>query len=267
MAEPPILLDLAGPIATLTLNRPAALNALEETMAAALAARLAAVEHDAAIRCLVVRGAGDHFMAGGDVKRFAALLAEVPAGERAATFGRLVEEVHTSIRALRRLPIPVVAAVRGAVAGFGVSLMLACDLAIAADDALFTVAYGQLGTSPDGGATFHLGRAVGQKRAMELALLGERIDAATAARYGLVNRVVPVADLKAETGRLAARLAAGATAALGRTKALLNQAFDHDLDAHLDAERDGFVASTGTADFAEGVAAFVARRPPRFTGR
>ena len=187
--------------------------------------------------------------------------------ERAATFARLVETVHASIRTLRGLPIPVVAAVHGAVAGFGVSLMLACDLAIAADDALFTLAYGQIGTSPDGGATFHLPRAVGQKRAMELAMLGERIDAATAERFGLVNRVVPVAELDSEVARVAGRLADGPTAALARTKALLNEAYDRDLAAHLDAERDGFVASAATADFAEGIAAFVAKRPPRFEGR
>jgi len=267
MAEPPILLDLAGPIANLTLNRPAALNALEETMATALAAALGEVERNPAVRCLVVRGAGDHFMAGGDVKRFADLVVGLPPAERAATFTRLVGTVHTSVLTLRRLPIPVVTAVRGAVAGFGVSLMLACDLAIAADDALFTLAYGQLGTSPDGGATFHLGRAVGQKRAMELALLGDRIDAATAARYGLVNRVVPAADLDGAVANLAARLAAGATAALGRTKALLNAAYDHDLATHLDGEQEQFVASTATADFAEGVTAFVEKRPPRFEGR
>ena len=267
MADEPVLLTIDGPIAILTLNRPAALNALDEAMADALYAALVRVEHHKEARCLVVRGAGDHFMAGGDVKAFARAVGELSPRDRQPTFEQIVGRVHASILALRHLRLPVVVAVHGAVAGFGVSLMLACDLAIAADDTRFTLAYCQIGTSPDGGSTFHLPRAVGMKRAMEMALLGDRIDAPTAERIGLVNRVVPAASLDGEVATVAARLAAGPTAAYARTKELLTAAFDHNLATHLGWECDRFVASTATRDFAEGVTAFVEKRPPSFQGR
>jgi 2-(1,2-epoxy-1,2-dihydrophenyl)acetyl-CoA isomerase len=267
MPDEPVLLSLDGPIATLTLNRPAALNALDEQMADALYAALVRVEHHKEARCLVVRGAGESFMAGGDVKAFAQAVSELSPTDRQPTFEQIVGRVHASILVLRHLPLPVVAAVHGAVAGFGVSLMLACDLAIAADNAGFALAYCQIGTSPDGGATFHLPRAVGMKRAMEIALLGDRFDARAAEDIGLVNVVVPAANLEREVAKLAARLAAGPTAAYARTKELLTAAFDHNLATHLGWECDRFVASTATGDFAEGVTAFVEKRGAKFEGR
>ncbi len=262
-----VLLTVEGAVATLTLNRPAALNALDEPMIDALHAALIAVERDDAIRCLVLRGAGDSFMAGGDVKTFLRTVGALPPDERHATFELTIGRVHASIESLRRMAKPVVAAVQGACAGFGVSLMLAADLALAADDAVFTLAFCHIGTSPDGGSTYHLPRAVGLKRAMEIALLGDRFGAQEAARIGLINRAVPAADLAAETARLAGRLARGPTAAYGRTKRLLGSALDRDLAAQLSAECAEFVASTLTDDFREGVTAFVEKRPPVFRGR
>ena len=132
---------------------------------------------------------------------------------------RFIHEMHPVVMTLRRMPKPVLASVEGAAAGFGMSLMLACDLVLAADDAFFSLAYCLIGTSPDGSSTYSLPRVVGLKRAMELALLGERIDAATAQGYGLVNRVVPAAELEAETAKLAARLASGPTRAYAHTNA------------------------------------------------
>jgi 2-(1,2-epoxy-1,2-dihydrophenyl)acetyl-CoA isomerase len=145
--------------------------------------------------------------------------------------------------------------------------MLAADLALAADDAYFTLAYCKIGLSPDGGASWSLPRIVGLRRAMEIALLGDRFNAARAAELGLVNRVVARAELARETAALAARLAAGPTAALARTKALLNQSFTTPLSAQLTAEQRAFAACGAEPDFAEGLAGFFEKRPAAFSGR
>jgi 2-(1,2-epoxy-1,2-dihydrophenyl)acetyl-CoA isomerase len=261
-----VLIDITDGIATVTLNRPQALNALDTAMAEALPAALSRCEEDPAVRAVVLRGAGDNFMAGGDIKMFGALLKE-PDGPRRAYFERLIHQVHYSILLLRRMPKPVVAAVKGAAAGFGVSLVLACDMALAADDAVFTLAYCQIGTSPDGGSTFHLPREVGRKKAMEIALLGDRFSATDAESAGIINRAVTSANLEAETAKLANRLAAGPTQAYGRTKQLLNAALDSSLETQLQAEAERFAASALTKDFAEGVTAFVGKRKPVFTGK
>jgi 2-(1,2-epoxy-1,2-dihydrophenyl)acetyl-CoA isomerase len=260
-----VLIDITDGIATVTLNRPQALNALDTAMAEALPAALSRCEEDPAVRAVVLRGAGDNFMAGGDIKMFGALLKE-PDGPRRAYFERLIHQVHYSILLLRRMPKPVVAAVKGAAAGFGVSLVLACDMALAADDAVFTLAYCQIGTSPDGGSTFHLPREVGRKKAMEIALLGDRFSATDAERAGLINRAVGAAHLDEEVRKLAERLAAGPTLALGRTKLLMNAAFDRPLESQLQAEAESFAAGALTRDFAEGVNAFLSKRKPEFTG-
>ncbi len=262
-----VLLTTDGAIATVTLNRPTALNALDGSMVKALHAALIRVEQDAAVRCVVLRGAGDNFMAGGDIRMFAKALAELSPSEQQTRFEGLIGQVHAAITAMRRMDKPIVGAIQGAAAGFGVSLAMACDLAIAADSAVFTLAYCHIGTSPDGGSTFHLPRAVGMKRAMEIALLGERFPAEDAARIGLVNRVVPAAGLHEATTQLAGRLAQGPTAAYGRTKRLLNASLDNGLAGQLAAECECFTASTLTEDFREGVTAFLEKRPAAFTGR
>jgi 2-(1,2-epoxy-1,2-dihydrophenyl)acetyl-CoA isomerase len=164
------------------------------------------------------------------------------------------------------MPKPVVAAVQGAAAGFGLSLVLAADLALAAEDAVFTSGYIHLGTSPDGGMTATLSRVVGLKRAAELMLLGDRFDAHRALELGLVNRVVPAGALAAEAAALAERLAAGPTHAYGRTKALLQATLGDAFDAQLRRETESFAACAATADFAEGVRAFLEKRRPVFAG-
>ena len=257
--------DAASGIATITLNRPQALNALDIPMSEGLRAATARVAGDATVRAVVVRGAGDHFMAGGDIKAFHETL-DAPPAERRAMLERLIGEVHEAVTSIREMEKPVIASVRGAVAGFGFSLMSACDLAIAADSSYFTLAYRHIGTSPDGGSTYALPRLVSAKQAMEIALLGERFNAARALELGLVNRVVPQTELAAATQALALELANGPTIALGNTKRLINESLNRNLAEQLQAEQDSFAACAMTQDFARGVRGFVAKQKPGFLG-
>ena len=266
MPETIVLVSREAAVATITLNRPHVLNALNRELILGLRDAVAAAEHDETIRCLILHG-GEHFMAGGDLKWFKELTAARPATETRKEFEALVHEIHALILSLRRMPKPVIAGVRGAVAGFGMSLMMACDLVVAADRAYFSLAYTLIGATPDGGSTFALPRTVGQKRAMEIAMLGDRFDAATAERFGIVNRVVPTASLEAETAKLASRLAAGPAAALARTKALINASLNSTLETHLQREADAFVQTALEPDFQEGLNAFLEKRKPKFTGR
>lgn len=259
-----VLLARAGPVATLTLNRPDALNVLDEAMVDALIPAAADVAADPGIRVLVVQGAGKHFMAGGDIRTFARESSRPP-DERQRGFQRLVERVHVAVETLARMPQPVVARVQGAVAGFGLSLMNACDLAIASDDAYFAAGYRQIGITPDGGGTWSLPRIVGQRRALGILLLGERFGAADALAMGLVNRVVPLAELDAAVEAVARALADGPREALSATKRLLRDSLDRTLSGQLQAEAVSFGRLSATDDFVEGVAAFLEKRPPRFS--
>lgn len=255
-------IDASG-IAWGRFNRPNSLNAFSDDMRDQMIEFFLKVENDPRARCLVLHGTGKHFMAGGDVKSFTAQFDRSPE-ERRAHFEATCHKMHPTIYTLRRMQKPVVASISGACAGLGVSYVLASDLAIAADSAFFTLAYVKLGTTPDGGSSFFLPRTVGMKRAMEIALLGERFDAATAEKYGIVNWVVPLDKLAEETKSLATRLADGPTHAIGRTKALISAAPTRDLETHLQAEGVSFGACAATAEMAEGVAAFVAKRPAEF---
>ncbi len=261
-----ILAERNKSILTLTLNRPKVLNAVNGPLTEQLFDELTAVENDPRIRCVVIRGTGGHFMAGGDLKLFYGEL-DRESDERRRFFEKFVYQVHPLIQAIKRLPKPVVASVEGAAGGFGVSLMLACDLVIAADTSFYTMAYCSIGTSPDGSSTYFLPRTVGLKKAMELALLCERFDAATAKKLGMVNWVVPADELAAETTKLARRLAGGPTHAYGNTKKLLNASLHSTLDDQLQAEAESFAACAGSADFVEGITAFVEKRKAKFKGK
>jgi 2-(1,2-epoxy-1,2-dihydrophenyl)acetyl-CoA isomerase len=258
--------EAADGIAWATLNRPKQLNAFSDQMRDDLIAFLTNVEHDPSVRCVVLRGAGDHFMVGGDIKSFTQHMA-LDADARRAHFESTCHAMHPIIYLLRRMPKPVLVSVNGACAGLGFSLVLASDLAIAADNAFFTSAYTKIGTSPDGGSTYFLPRVLGMKRAMELAVLSDRIEASDAERLGVVNRVVPAAELAQETAKLAERLAKGATQAIARTKLLLNQSLASSLESQLQAEGIGFGACAATADMVEGVNAFLEKRAPDFANR
>jgi 2-(1,2-epoxy-1,2-dihydrophenyl)acetyl-CoA isomerase len=266
MSEEEVLTDLQEGVAVLTLNRPAVLNALTTRMAEALSAACDRCEHDSAVRCVVIRGAGEHFMAGGDIKSFHQSLTK-DRDNYLRNRERLVVNVHHLIYQLRRMPKPVLASVKGAAAGFGLSLVLAADLAIASDDAVFTLAYRHLGLSADGGATYFLPRVVGERRALELALLGERFTAETAKQLGIVNWVTGTAALQAETTAIARRLADGPTVALGLVKRLIRSSLDNSWDEQSHREAESLAVAAATEDHLEGVTAFVEKRKPAFTGR
>lgn len=255
----PVSLLCEGGVATLRFQRPAVLNALDAATARAFLSHCESLGADGTVRCIVLRGEGRAFMAGGD-------LGELRDGGVAAA-DALIEPLHAALRLLAAVDAPVVAALHGAVAGAGLSVALAADLAVATEGTRFNLAYANIGTSCDLGASWSLPRVVGLRRALEIALLGDTFDAQAALRMGLVNRVVPADALDAEVGALAARLAGGATLALGRIKRLMRSSFGRDLADQLDAEHQAFRASSATADFREGLAAFFDKRPARFAGR
>lgn len=256
-----VIYEVCNHVATLTLNQPESLNAVNPAMIDALLATSSRAASDPSVRAVIVRGSGEHFMAGGDLKWFREQTTLSSENCR-IRFEELIDAVHASVLNFKGMNKPVIAAVHGAVAGFGLSLMMAADLALAAENAYFTLAYSNIALSPDGGATWSLPRQVGLKQAMEIALLGERFDALRARELGLVNRVVALDQLQAETLKLAARLAARPATALGHTKALLNQSFDNSLETQLHAEQHFFAACAAHSDFAEGLASFFEKRRP-----
>jgi 2-(1,2-epoxy-1,2-dihydrophenyl)acetyl-CoA isomerase len=247
-------------ILRLRFNRPDRLNAIDAAMAEALLAAVTPLAGEAGLRCVVLSGEGRAFMAGGDVSAF-------QGEDRAGAIRAIIRPMHAALECLAALPVPVLASVQGAAAGAGMSIALGVDLCIAAEDARFALAYLKLGTVPDCGGTFALPRLLGLRGALGLALLGEELDGRGALAAGLVNRAVPAAALEAETLALAGQLAAGPTQALGRAKLLLRGSIQRDLGAQLAAEEAGFLECAGTADFTEGVAAFLGRRKPAFAGR
>ncbi|MEO8245556.1 MAG: enoyl-CoA hydratase-related protein [Chloroflexota bacterium] len=252
-----LAVDVTDGVATLTLNRPDALNALNATLRGELLTTLRAVARDDAVRCVVLTGAGRAFCAGADLRG--------GSGER--EFRRvLTSQYNPLVRALRDLPKPVLAAVNGVAAGAGMSLALAADLVLAAEDARFVPAFGRIGLVPDSGLTRTLVRALGRHRATAILIAGEPLGAAEARDAGLVLRVVPAAELAGSATELARKLADGPTRAIGLTKRLVNAAENDDLDASLRDEAALQELAGRTEDHAEGVAAFAEKREPRFTG-
>ena len=252
-------LDSDAGVGTITLNRPDALNALTVPMKQALLAAFRRIEREKEIRAVILTGAGRAFCAGQDLRE------RLEPG--AAPLGVEVRERYNPIiRAMRSLPKPIVGAINGVAAGAGASLAMACDIRLASDTASFALAFGRVGLVPDSGATWFLPRLVGAMRAAELALLNDPVSAADAVRLGLVGRVVPAAELAAEARAIANRLAAGAPRAMALTKRALDAAWGHDLDAALEYEAHLQDLAGRTKDHAEGMAAFMEKRAPRFSG-
>jgi 2-(1,2-epoxy-1,2-dihydrophenyl)acetyl-CoA isomerase len=244
-----------GAVLTITLNRPEVFNAFNAALHAALAAALDEAA-DPAVRAVVVTGAGRGFCAGQDLKEFS----EMPESIR----DRLEQTYHPNIRAIRALEKPVIAAVNGPCAGAGLSLACACDLRIAADSATFVPGFIGIGLIPDSGGSWFVHRLLGFARAFEWMTSNRKLTAAEAHAWGLVSEVTD--DLPARAAALAADYAALPTRGIGLTKRLFEHAYDASLEEQLTLEAELQQEATGTADFAEGVAAFLEKRPPRFTG-
>lgn len=255
---PPLLLERDGAIATLRFNRPNALNAIDVPMAHALLSSIRTLADDMSVRAVVLCGGGRGFMAGGDL---ATLQADPLQGA-----ADLIGPLHEALTVLAAMDAPIIAQVHGVAAGAGLSLMLQADFVLAAQGTRFNLAYVNIGASCDAGASWALPRMVGLRRALEIALLGETFDAEAAERLGLVNRVVPAADLDSEVKALAQRLAKGPTKALGYLRRLMRSSFGSDLGTQLDAEAAAFRACASSIDFKVGLDAFFEKRPASFTG-
>jgi enoyl-CoA hydratase/carnithine racemase len=254
--DDPALLGIEGPIATITLNRPAAFNAIDLPIAKKLEQLGAEVAANSDIRVLVIEGVGRAFCAGGDLQTIGAAAA---AGTITPVVSELLLHYHAFITSLRQMPKIVLASVHGSAAGAGFSLAFVADLCICAEDARFTPAYAKLGVSPDGGGTAGVLASVGPRRAMQIYLAEDSFSAAQAHDWGLVAKVVPAAGLKAATRELALRLAQNAPAALAATKALLHRAPVTPIEQQLDAERDAIIGCMHTDEFRAAVKRFTSK--------
>lgn len=254
-------LDIHDHIATLTLNRPDAYNAVDAVLARALMEATTQVDEDPQVRCVVITGAGKAFSGGGDVKGFHDNLSQI-----GGHLKQLTELLHTAISRITRMPKPVIAAVNGVVAGGGMGLMLACDFTYAVDSATFTLAYTRIGASPDASSTFWLPRMVGVRRALELIYTNRILTAREAQAWGLINGVVAADNFPAEVYALAQQLAQGPTLAYGRAKKLCYTSSHETLETQMENEAREIADSGKTDDFREGVLAFIQKRAPAFQG-
>ncbi|HEX3218976.1 MAG TPA: enoyl-CoA hydratase-related protein [Candidatus Limnocylindria bacterium] len=253
-----IRVETVDGVATVTLNRPDSLNALNAQMRRELLSAVKGFARDDAVRAVIITGEGRGFCSGADLR----------GGSEERNFRQVLEtEYNPLVRAIRDLPKPVIAAVNGVAAGAGVSLALGCDLVYAADDARFIQAFVRIGLVPDSGSTRALVRALGRHRASQLIFSGEPLGAQEALNAGLINAVLPAGDLMANVGEAAARLAAAPTRAIGLAKRSINAAEDASLDDSLELEAQLQDLAGRTEDHAEGLAAFAEKREPRYLGR
>jgi 2-(1,2-epoxy-1,2-dihydrophenyl)acetyl-CoA isomerase len=248
-------------IATVRLNDPDSMNALSVPMANRLRDILIELAADNSVRALVLTGTGRGFCAGGDVQSF-----YDNRDDPQEVMGQILDGLHGAVDVLMNLPFPTIAAINGVVAGAGMGVALATDLAIAVDSALFTMAYTGIGVSPDGSSTFSLPRLVGTRMAMDMILTNRRILAPDAVDIGLINQAVPEEDFELTVTALATRLAAGPTQAYVRARKLVRSSLGNDPVSQMELEAASILAAGTTRDFYEGVSAFIEKRRPEFTG-
>jgi 2-(1,2-epoxy-1,2-dihydrophenyl)acetyl-CoA isomerase len=263
MSYETIQLEMRGQVCVLTLNRPDRLNALTVDTANDFKAAVAeALQHGA--RAIVLTGAGRAFCAGGDLLEMQEIASRE--GRLEAFFDEPLRILNETILLIRQTPVPFIAAVNGFASGGGCNLALACDLVIAAESAKFNQAFVKIGLVPDCGGTFILPRLVGLKKAAELMFTGDMVTAPQAAQMGMINSVVPDAELMGQVMSIAQRLAESPTAAIAQIKRLLEASAVNDYGGQLDREREAQIEAGKTKDFVEGVSAFLEKRPARFVG-
>lgn len=254
-------------LVTVTLNRADSMNAINVAMAEQLSAVMESLYSDKTVRCILLDAAGSFFMAGGDIDDFAKPLKDNDRATSLHNIDELIEHCQDAIRWIRYATKPVIARVPGGAAGYGLGLVLACDFVVTTDDAVFTLAYSGLGTSPDGGASFFLPRLVGVRKATELMMFSERFNGQDAEQMGLVNHAVAADQLDVTVNTLVEKVLKGPTVCYGKIKSLVNSSQSLTLSDQLAAEVQSFKACASTDDFKEGVLAFVEKRKPDFTGR
>jgi len=259
-----ILAEVRENVGIITLNQPESLNALTVTMGQEFQSAVAELTK-ANVRAIVLTGAGRAFCAGGNLREMQTIAREQ--GRAEAFFDEPLRVINECILLIRQSSVPFVAAVNGAATGGGCNLALACDFVLAGESARFNQAFVKVGLTPDCGGTFILPRLIGWRRANQLMMTGEIVNAQKALEWGMINAVVPDADLINEALRLATELANGPTAALGRIKALMEAGATRDYEAQLELERDAQIKSGRTQDAMEGIAAFVEKRAPKFRGK
>lgn len=262
MSAAPVVERRLGRVLELTMDNPAQRNALTPDTSQTLTRLLRLAHDDAGIGAIVLRGEGDHFCAGGNLKT----LSEMRATQKPQAIYARINHVNELARALRGISKPVIAAVEGHAAGAGFSIALGCDLVVAAENAVFTLSYVKIGVSPDGGGSWFAARALPRQLAAELALTARPVDSKMLAAHGVVNRVVPAGTVRDAALAWAAEIAEGATGAIGRTKRLLEEAGSQDLPRHLERERESFAEAFYGPEGGEGVGAFLAKRKPKFHG-
>lgn len=265
MPDRNVQLRVSNAVATITLNRPEALNALDLPTVTELVTAIQACRDDDSVRAVIITGAGRGFCAGGDMK--AAWKHIQKAGNARGFFADLTVPLHRAITDIRVIEKPVIAAINGATGGAGMSLAAACDLRLAAESAEFKQAYTSIGLVPDGGWTIIVPQIIGAAKTMELLLIDPLIDARQALALGFVHEVLADDRLQQRALEVSTRLTEGAMTAFGGAKALVNAALFPMLESQLERERQRLMAQGSTRDFLEGLSAFLEKRSPRFAGR
>jgi len=260
-----VIKEVDGRIAHLVLNRPELRNAMDTLSLDALVRHLREIEHDPAIRCVILRGAGKHFMAGADLKAFKQDVDNSNGDLRSLFEDRVLRDGNRFPQIMERMPQPIIASVRGGVIGGGLSMALGADMIIASETAFFASTQVNLGLLPDGGVTWNLTRLVGPRHAKKMMLLGEPMTAAEAERIGLINQVVPDSELESATLELAQKLAAKPRTSLSSIKRLVNDAADMTIAEGLQREARLIGDCVSHKDFQEGLSAFLEKRKPDFS--